>query len=233
MWMARWPNANWALRTGSETGISVIDIDLRNSGYESFAQLQQQRGPMPDTLRDATGGGGRHLFYDSNGMKIPSVKGWLRGVDIKSELGYVILPEGRHKSGTHYRWINWEAQLTQLPPDVASTIVNRPAASTSGYTSAGGFDISRVLSGLPQGERNDAIFRFCCWLRRQYRDDRDFVIGNAIMANARCVPPMSEHELRQCVESAFKQDHDALRSNALLWAQMINTSGEGGMTRYR
>ena len=104
-------------------------------------------------------------------------------------------------------------------------ILDRPATSTGGYTSAGGFAISGVLSGLPEGERNDAIFRFCCWLRRQFRDDWHFVLANAAMANARCVPPMSEQELRQCVESAFKQDHDALRSNALLWTQMINTSG--------
>ena len=51
------------------------------------------------------------------------------------------------------------------------------------------------------------------------------MISNATMANARCVPSLDEAELRQCVESAFKQDHDALRSNALLWSQMINTSG--------
>jgi len=91
-----------------------------------------------------------------------------------------------------------------LPPDVANLIINRPTASTGGYTSGGGFDISHVLSGLPEGERNDAIFRFCCWLRRQYRDDREFVIGNAIMANARCIPPLDEAELRRCVDSAFQ-----------------------------
>jgi hypothetical protein len=153
------------------------------------------------------------------------MRGWLPGVDIKSDGGYVILLGGRHKSGAPYRWINWEGPATLLPPDIASMIISKPAGSTGGYTSAGGFDISGVLSGLPEGERNDAIFRFCCWLRRQYRDDWDFVIGSATMANARCVPPMSEQELRQCVDSAFKQDHDALRRNALLWAQTINTSG--------
>ena len=191
----------------------------------SINQLQQQRGPLPDTLRSATGGGGRHLFYQHPpGLAIPSMRGLLPGIDIKSDGGYVILPEGRHKSGVPYRWINLDVlSPSPLPPDIVSMIMNRPTGSTGVYTSAGGFDISCVLSGLPQGERNDAIFRFCCWLRRQYRNDRDFVIGNAIMANARCVPPMSEQELRQCVESAFKQDHDALRSNALLWTQIINT----------
>jgi replicative DNA helicase len=182
---------------------------------------------MPDTLRSATGGGGRYLFYHHPlGFVIPGVRGWMPGIDIKSDGGYVILPEGLHKSGVPYRWLNWEVQApTELPADIAKMILDRPAVSSGGYTSAGGFDIACVLSGLPQGERNDAIFKFCCWLRRQYHDDWHFVLANADMANARCVPPMSQQEVRQCVESAFKQDHDTVRSNALLWTQTINTSG--------
>ena len=112
-WMARWPNANWALATGSESGIAVIDIDPRHGGYDSFAQLQQGRGPMPDTLRSKTGGGGRHLFYSiPPGFVIPKVRGWMPGVDFQSEGAYVILPESKHKSGVPYLWINWEEQLT-------------------------------------------------------------------------------------------------------------------------
>jgi Bifunctional DNA primase/polymerase, N-terminal len=62
-WMKHWPNANWALRTGPESGLTLIDIDPRHGGFQSIEQLQQTRGRMPDTLRSATGGGGRHLFY--------------------------------------------------------------------------------------------------------------------------------------------------------------------------
>ena len=226
-WMDQWPNANWALRTGPETGFTVIDIDPRNGGYDSFQLLQQQRGPMPDTLRSATGGGGRHLFYTHPlGFIIPGVRGWMPGIDIKSNGGYVILPESTHKSGLSYRWINLDVMPpSELPADIAKMILDRPTSSTGGCTSAGGFAIFGVLSGLPEGERNDAIFRFCCWLRRQFRDDWHFVLTNAAMANARCIPPLDEAELHKCIDSAFKQDHDTLRSNALLWTQMINTSG--------
>jgi hypothetical protein len=45
-WLARWLNANWALRTGPETGFTVIDIDPRHGGYDSFAQLTAD--PWPD-----------------------------------------------------------------------------------------------------------------------------------------------------------------------------------------
>jgi Primase C terminal 1 (PriCT-1) len=77
---------------------------------------------------------------------------------------------------------------------------------------------------LLEGERNDAIFRLCCSLRRYYRDDPEFVLANAAMANIRCVPPMSDQELHQCVESAFKQDHDTLSREASVWVEMLNAS---------
>ncbi len=146
----------------------------------------------------------QHLFYlypPDVTIKNNNRGKWLKGVDVKSDGGYVILPEAEHYSGGRYKWINWLDPLVPLPPDVAQDMSQ---AKTGDYTSAGGFDISGVLSGLPQGERNNTIFRFCCWLRRQYRDDWDFVVGNAIMANARCIPPLDEAELRQCVDSAFK-----------------------------
>jgi Protein of unknown function (DUF3987)/Bifunctional DNA primase/polymerase, N-terminal/Primase C terminal 1 (PriCT-1) len=222
-WMARWPDANWALATGEAAGVFAIDVDRRNGGFSSREAWETKYPELDQTLRSRTVGGGRHIFcrYPQD-QKVPGRNPWLPGVEIKSDGGYVILPDSEHFSGGHYSWINWLAEILPAPGELLESLSQ---ANTGGYTSAGGFDISGILSGLPMGERNNAIFRFCCWLRRQYRDDRDFVIGNATMANARCVPPMSEQELRQCVESAFKQDHDALRGNALLWAQMINTSG--------
>jgi hypothetical protein len=81
-WMAEWPNANWAIRTGPEIGLTVVDLDPRHGGYDSIKQLQQQRGPMPETLTSFTGGGGQHLFYlTSPGFVIPSVTGWMPGID--------------------------------------------------------------------------------------------------------------------------------------------------------
>lgn len=212
MWLAKWPWANWALRTGPETGISVIDIDPRHSGYDSFSQLQQSRGPMPDTLRSATGGGGRHLFYASNGIKIPSLRGWLPGVDIRSDGGYVILPEGRHKSGTHYRWLNWEWQPTTLPPDIASMIVNRPGpANGSGISSSDLPDTTTILNGVPEGERDDTLFREACRLRRQLGDDSRRAVEVLILEAARnCQPPFPPEEALRKVEQAWRQDHSDL-----------------------
>jgi putative DNA primase/helicase len=64
-WEQRFPNCNWAVATGQASGIVVIDIDPRNGGYDSIEEYETYRpdGPLPDTLRSSTGGGGKHLFY--------------------------------------------------------------------------------------------------------------------------------------------------------------------------
>ena len=49
----------------------------------------------------------------------------------------------------------------------------------------------------------------------QLRDHYETVVLNAQRANSRCDSPMDEDEVRQFVESAFKQDHDILRANAI------------------
>jgi hypothetical protein len=149
-WLKSWPNANWALRAGPETGFTVLDIDPRHDGFASIDQLQQSRGALPDTLRSATGGGGRHLFYDSGEHKIPSVRGWMPGIDIKSDGGYVILPEGQHKSGVPYRWINLDAQPpSPLPPDIEEMILTRPSASNGG-ASGDLASTADILNGCPR-----------------------------------------------------------------------------------
>jgi putative DNA primase/helicase len=210
LWPGRWPNANWALPTSPDTGFTVLDIDLRHDGFRSFAELQQQRGSMPDTLRSVTGGGGRHLFYACPpGLVIPSMRGWMPGIDIRSDGGYVILPEGRHKSGMPYHWSNWgDITSTPLPVDIANMIMNRPTGSASGGVNGDLGSTADILNGVPEGQRDDVLFRLACRLRRQLGDQNRSAVEVLILhAAANCSPPFPEDEALRKVEQAFKQDH--------------------------
>ena len=137
------------------------------------------------------------------------MRGWLPGVDIKSDGGYVILQESRHKSGVPYRWINWEYQPTPLPPDVASMIINRPTSTGNGQRTGGDLpDTDTILQGVPEGERDDTLFREACRLRRQLGDDAKRAVQILIAsAAANCTPPFSYEEAMRKVESAWAQDH--------------------------
>jgi hypothetical protein len=103
-WVDRWPDANWAVATGHVNGFIVIDIDPRHDGFTSINRYEENRpdGPLPLTLQSVTGGGGKHLFYlyppDAT-IRGDNTGKWMKGVDIKSDGGYVILPEAEHIPG--------------------------------------------------------------------------------------------------------------------------------------
>ena len=229
-WRARWPNANWALRTGATTGLAVIDIDPRNGGYQTIQALEQQRGPLPDTLKSTTGGGGRHLFYlIPPGLEMPKVRGWMPGIDVQAEGGYVILPEGKHKSGTEYRWVNWDTQPpTPLPPDIATMLMNRPQSARAGSNGDLG-DTETILQGVPEGERDDTLFRWACRLRRQLGDGGRRIVELAVLeAAARCSPPFPPEQALRKVEQAWQQDHS---DSFIDWARSWDEQGEAEAPR--
>jgi len=207
-WMERWPTANWAVACGATSGIIVIDVDPRKDGFNSIEELETMRedGPLPDTLQSNTGGAGRHyIFAYPHGAQLGNRNGWMSGVDVKSDGGYVILPEAEHISGGVYTWANWGTPIVPLPMDILQMLL-RPSAASTG--SSGLADIDDILKGVPEGERDETLFRTACSLRRKLGDGaKDAVMLLILRAAANCDPPFPEAEARIKVESAWKMDH--------------------------
>jgi len=207
-WVARWPESNWAVGTGAASGIIVIDIDPRKDGFTSIEQLENDRpdGPLPLTLRSTTGGAGRHLFYTYPvGEQLPNRNNWMSGVDVKSNGGYVILPESNHISGGTYHWENWGQPTTPLPPDILESL--RPGAG--GGSSTGDLpDTDSILQGVEEGARDDTLFRAACRWRRQLGDNgRTAAYTLARQAAAACSPAFPQDQADKCVDQAWNQDH--------------------------
>ncbi|MBT6329672.1 MAG: bifunctional DNA primase/polymerase, partial [Kordiimonadaceae bacterium] len=66
-WWDAYPNANIGIRTGPESGIWVLDVDIDHEngklGDNSLELLEDLHGSLPSTVEAITGGGGRHLFF--------------------------------------------------------------------------------------------------------------------------------------------------------------------------
>ena len=115
LWEGR-PQANVGICTGRESGITVLDVDPRNGGSDSLAQLITQYGELPETLVCGTGGGGLHFYFQHPEQfqlkgKVPGYA----GLDIKSDGGYVVAPPSRHHSGGVYRWLS-DWRTTNIAP---------------------------------------------------------------------------------------------------------------------
>jgi KaiC/GvpD/RAD55 family RecA-like ATPase len=101
-WWARWPDAQIGVATG-EAGLLVVDLDLdeprQRDGLRAFAQLVDEHGLDDCGLVASTPRGGEHRFF---AMPQPPIRSGtdvlrgigttVRGIDVRAEGGYVVLP---------------------------------------------------------------------------------------------------------------------------------------------
>lgn len=86
----------------ARAGYAVIDVDVKNGepGAANWAELCREHGIDPETYMVQTPSGGVHLYY--RGTLPPSASKLARGIDIRSEGSYVLLPPSRLDGGGEY-----------------------------------------------------------------------------------------------------------------------------------
>lgn len=149
-WWDRWPWANIGIRPPA--GVIVLDVDPRNGGADSLLALTHQHGPLPQTLTARTGSGGLHAWLAYAG---PARGQLCRGVDVKTERGYVVAPPSVHASGHRYEWI------TDLPTAPAPRWVRRlldpNPPQTAPSCRGAGDGLAGVVATAPEGQRNNTL----------------------------------------------------------------------------
>jgi putative DNA primase/helicase len=126
-WYKASPNANIGIVTGAVSGLVVLDLDNEEAVAEA-----QRRG-LPDTLIVRTGKG-QHVYFRHPGNKITNRAGFLPGMDIRGDGGYVVGPGSLHPSGAVYTWQSppGEAQLADMPQWLAEVLrAPAPPAQTT------------------------------------------------------------------------------------------------------
>lgn len=105
-WWSTWPDSNIGVATGPKSGIFVVDVDKRHNGWETLGQYDAEHGFDFDTLRAFTPSGGAHFFYKQpEGVFVKSDDDVLGpGVDIRGDLGMVVVAPSVHANRGRYRW---------------------------------------------------------------------------------------------------------------------------------
>jgi hypothetical protein len=103
-WWRQWPAANIGVVTGGVSGVVVLDVDPRNGGDASLAEMERRFGALAPTPEVRTGGGGRHLWFRAPEPAVLS-RVVLPGLDLKGEGGVVIVPPSVHPSGARSTWV--------------------------------------------------------------------------------------------------------------------------------
>ena len=208
-WWSQNPFYNPAVVTGTNIRgdrgqhLVVLDVDGK-AGMESLRRLEKENKPLPAAMTVRTGGGGVHYYFFSS-ERIGNSAGKLGDhLDIRGKGGYVIGPGGRHLSGRTYEWVEHRKPGTnglvfELPGWITEKLNEKTRAKEQGTdASASGFVIPD--GDIPEGTRNDSLFRYGCTLRGQCgKTMLEIAEILSDINRERCKPPLKKRELQRII----------------------------------
>ena len=219
-WARSYPDHNYGILTGN--GWFVLDFDLDESDNidEELQRVEAKLGSFELGTLVKTGRG-YQLYCACDRFDIRnSTKRLTDKVDIKGSGGYVVGPGSIHPNGTRYefcddRTLSDGIKLTKLSEAALQYIVSLQGKQHA--IAAGDGTCVRAASNpenqvtrnaphhtnpIPEGERNDTLFRIGCHYREVNRLQRNdiYVILKEINSKD-CEVPLSDSELRTIAES--------------------------------
>ena len=213
-WSAR-PNANIGLRTGSVSGLLVLDVD-GPVGQATLHSLIAHHGRFHAVwVRTARAGGGWHAYFAHPGRDVPSSSERLGPkLDTRGDGGYVAAPPSLHANGQRYRWLAalprelppapaWMLELLVPPPPPPPRPV-RLERGLSPYVTAAVEREAHKVAQAPAGQRNNRL-NVAAWRLGQLVGAGLVSEGSvtAVLLAAAAAAGLAEHEARATVRSGL------------------------------
>jgi len=177
-------------------GYFVLDVDPRNQGDATLAELVAKHEPLPATVRARTGGGGEHFWF-----RLPETFRDARllskigsGLDIRAGAkAYVVVPPSPHLSGSCYAWFPYSDPEEQIIAEAPAWLSSLLVVPKEGPRGPGIAAFSRLMVGIVEGERDQTIFRYACDLRRRFvpRDEAEVLV---LAVARKCRPPFPDDD---------------------------------------
>jgi len=216
-WWVRHPTANIGLATGAVSGVIVVDIDPRHNGHLSIKELERRYGVLPLTRTCRTAHKGLHRFYqhprDNKTYPNAVALDGLRGIDVRGDGGYVVLPPSQLYGRLFYQWGRLDLPIAPTPVWLLNLL--QTVREQSGQTpqtvrfasSPGEKWLQEALSKAREGNRNSVGF----WLACQLRDDQisEAEARSILLTYANLAPsgkePYTSKEAIASVRSAYSR----------------------------
>ena len=197
-WWAKWPDANVGIVTGAVSGLVVIDLDtmeakdkLKNlvPGFD-FTRVPRSRT-----------GKGWQLFFKHPGVTLTNRAGIISGLDVRGDGGYVVAPPSIHPNGKQYRWeVPINGELPVLPVELYRLISSPAPNAGNGFRER--FNTAQALAGVPEGQRDETVFKLACKLRNA-DVPQDMAESLIVEAARNCQPPFPESAALEKVRRAY------------------------------
>jgi putative DNA primase/helicase len=168
--------------------------------------LEQAYGAFPKTVLSLTGTGQHYLFQHPGPLIRNSVETLGDGLDVRGDGGFIIAPPSLHASGRRYAW--------EVQHDPAETTL----APMPGWLMTLCQETKRLPAldpgePIPKGQRNNALFRHGCRMRRQGFSQTVIAAALHALNRTQCQPPLVESEVEGIAASCSRYDPGSINDD--------------------
>ena len=223
-WALEYHVCNWGVATGPGTGIFVVDVDGM-SGQIALAEFWKKGYVLPATLTVATGDGLHHYFRWPAGRNIRNSAGKLaRGLDIRGDGGFVVIPPSIHPSGVSYAYVDPGKALAEAPAWLSEMAAGIGAQEPR--------TLAVAMSILCEGERNDGLTRLAGAMRRRGATLPELERGLLEANVRRCRPSLPDAEVRRIAASVATYPVGGPDPLDCAWAAVAQEAHSTGYERF-
>ena len=182
------------IATGERSGVVVIDID-GETGKNTLAALEAERGRLPDTPMQISGGGGLHYFFKY--FPCGNYVNKLAGIDIRADGGQIVAAPSIHPKGKAYEWLEGhdldDLEIEECPAWLKQLLEGEKVKK-----------IKTVDDCIPKGKRNSALTSMAGTMRKRGMTENAIFAALLETNRTQCNPPLSESEIHTIVVSIGK-----------------------------
>jgi putative DNA primase/helicase len=206
-WWGAYPEANIGIATGNSSGLLVVDVDPRKLPGAWLASMDALQLPHTFTVRTASGGW--HLYFSTVFLaakiakKVSSGANLLPAIDWRGNGGYVV-GCGSVVNGVTYT-ISRNSPIVAAPDALILRILNHGKGARIAAR-----DVATGLMMIPNGKRNEQLFRIACALRRFGVGFNAMAVALGVVNADHCEAQLPDAEVRTIAASAVRyQPNDA------------------------
>ena len=212
MWR-RCPDANIGCRLINMVVLDVDAHDPNKDGADTLRELEREYGELPETWICLTPTGGAHYYFSTDDQRLTKAENIADGLDYRGNLAYVLLPPSVHPCGGIYQWDAGhtpnETPLAPLPEWLHDLMLKATAKQSSGTGS------KEVPDEIPDGQRNDTLFRIASSLRSKGLTIEE-MLPSMLEINKRCANPLDVRDIKTICRSTGRYERgtsDSKRSS--------------------
>ena len=212
-WWTKWPDAGIALATGKHTGITVIDFDSEDALAEAMKHLP----PDFNTPCVRTPRGGEHWWLQYDERLPQGANIGLKGLDIRNDGGYIIVPPSPGPNGQKYEWIG-NQKFTKVPLSaVPINLYNKLFSFYRGHDDNENADdikshqrSSNVIISFDKGNRDQTLFHIANCLVKGGMPEVNIQDCLKFLAQ-HCNPPFPKKEIHSKIQSALDRSENTTK----------------------